>query len=168
MLGSTQCTTKRDLFLFSLSKHKIFLDLERRIHKSTLRGRETFCTTSRARSSHLGSLMEIRSRAATSEAERSMPGRRCRGRWRRRREGVSCSGGNASGAEAAASRCSCAPSDRARVFRWVWRRTGEPRTLCRRPPPFFIAQRNGGPPTIKGWTPPIRARIKGLIGRWAY
>ena len=40
--------------------------------------------------------------------------------------------------------------------------------VCRRPPPLFIAQRNRGPPTIKGWTPPIRARIKGLIGRWAY
>ena len=53
-------------------------------------------------------------------------------------------------------------------FRWVWRRTGEPRFVCRRPPPFFIAQCNGGPPTIKGWAPPIRARIKGLIGRWAY
>ena len=41
-------------------------------------------------------------------------------------------------------------------------------TVCRQLSPFFIAQRNGGPPTIKGWTPPIRARIKGLIGRWAY
>jgi hypothetical protein len=44
-----------DLFLFSLFKHKMFLDLERREHKSTLRGRETFCTTSGARSGgHLG------------------------------------------------------------------------------------------------------------------
>ena len=34
--------------------------------------------------------------------------------------------------------------------------------------PFYMALYSGGPPTIKGWTPPIRARIKGLIGRWAY
>jgi hypothetical protein len=54
MLGSTQCTTKRDLFLFSLFKHKMFLDLERRVHESTLRGRETFCTTGGARAGHLG------------------------------------------------------------------------------------------------------------------
>jgi len=43
-----------DLFLFSLFKHKMFLDLERREHESTLRGRETFCTTSGARAAHLG------------------------------------------------------------------------------------------------------------------
>ena len=44
-----------DLFLFSLFKHKMFLDLEHREHKSTLRGRETFCTTIGARTSgHLG------------------------------------------------------------------------------------------------------------------
>jgi len=120
-----------------------------------------------------GSLMEIRSKAATSSAERSTPGRRCRGRKRRRRDGVGCGGGDASGveddgwcgAEAAASRCFCAPSDRARVFSVGLAAHGEPRTVCRRPSPFFIAQRNGGPPTIKGWTPPIRAQIKGLIGR---
>ena len=34
--------------------------------------------------------------------------------------------------------------------------------------PFYMALYSGGPPTIKGWTPLIRARIKGLIGRWAY
>ena len=34
--------------------------------------------------------------------------------------------------------------------------------------PFYMALYSGGPPTIKGWAPPIRARIKGLIGRWAY
>ena len=34
--------------------------------------------------------------------------------------------------------------------------------------PFYMALHSRGPPTIKGWTPPIRARIKGLIGRWAY
>jgi len=55
ILESTQCTIKMDLFLFSLFKHKMFLDLERREHKSTLRGRETFCTTSGARAGgHLG------------------------------------------------------------------------------------------------------------------
>ena len=54
VLESTQCTIKMDLFHFSLFKHKMFLDLERREHKSTLRGRETFCTTSGARAAHLG------------------------------------------------------------------------------------------------------------------
>ena len=49
-LGSTQRTTKRDLFLFSLFKYKMFLDL----HESTQRGRETFCTTGGARAGHLG------------------------------------------------------------------------------------------------------------------
>jgi len=45
------------------------------------------------------------------------------------------------------------------------------RTSCCVPgpsPPFNLALYSGGPPTIKGWTPPIRARIKGLKGRWAY
>jgi hypothetical protein len=41
--------------------------------------------------------------------------------------------------------------------------------LCARPlTPFNLALYSGGPPTIKGWTPPIRTRIKGLKGRWAY
>ena len=35
-------------------------------------------------------------------------------------------------------------------------------------PPINLALYSGGPPTIKGWTPPIRAQIKGLKGRWAY
>jgi len=35
-------------------------------------------------------------------------------------------------------------------------------------PLFILALCSGGPPTIKGWAPPIRARIKGLIGRWAH
>ena len=44
-----------DLFHFSLFKHEMFLDLEHKEHKSTLRGRETFCTTIGARTSgHLG------------------------------------------------------------------------------------------------------------------
>ena len=34
--------------------------------------------------------------------------------------------------------------------------------------PFYMALYSGGPPTIKGWTPPIRAQIKGLIDRWVY
>ena len=55
VLKSTQCTIKMDLFHFSLFKHKMFLDLERKEHKSTLRGRETFCTTIGARAGgHLG------------------------------------------------------------------------------------------------------------------
>ena len=74
VLKTTQCTIKMDLFLFSLFKHKMFLDLERKEHKSTLRGRETFCTAIGARAGgHLGLLMEIRSKAATSSAERSTP-----------------------------------------------------------------------------------------------
>ena len=35
-------------------------------------------------------------------------------------------------------------------------------------PLFILALCSGGPPTIKGWAPPIRARIKGLIDRWVY
>ena len=35
-------------------------------------------------------------------------------------------------------------------------------------PLFILALCSGGPPTIKGWAPPIRAWIKGLIGCWAY
>ena len=54
VLKSTQCTIKMDLFHFSLFKHEMFLDLEHKEHKSTLRGRETFCTTSGARAGHLG------------------------------------------------------------------------------------------------------------------
>ena len=34
--------------------------------------------------------------------------------------------------------------------------------------PFILALCSGGPPTIKGWAPPIRARIRGLIDRWVY
>ena len=36
------------------------------------------------------------------------------------------------------------------------------------PHPLLFSAVQRGPPTIKGWTPPIRAQIKGLIGRWAY
>ena len=45
------------------------------------------------------------------------------------------------------------------------------RTSCRVPrplTPFYLVLYSGGPPTIKGWASPIRARIKGLIGHWAY
>ena len=35
-------------------------------------------------------------------------------------------------------------------------------------PLFILALCSGGPPTIKGWAPPIRARIKALIDRWVY
>ena len=34
--------------------------------------------------------------------------------------------------------------------------------------PLYIALYSGVPPIIKGWAPPIRARIKGLIDRWVY
>jgi len=49
-----------------------------------------------------GSLMEIRSKAATSDAARSMPARRRQGRWQRRRDG-------AGGGDGGTSRCSSAP-----------------------------------------------------------
>ena len=35
-------------------------------------------------------------------------------------------------------------------------------------PPFNLALYSGGPQTIKGWTPPIRVQIKGLIDCWVY
>ena len=54
----------------------------------------------------------------------------------------------------------------------MWERVLAARKLCCACPgpftPFILALCSGGPPTIKGWAPPIRARIKGLIGRWAY
>jgi len=56
-------------------------------------------------------------------------------------------------------------------FRDVGEGAAARRTSCCVPgpsPPFNLALYSGGPPTIKGWTPPIRARIKGLKGRWAY
>ena len=34
--------------------------------------------------------------------------------------------------------------------------------------PFILALCSGGPPTIKGWAPPVRVRIKGLIDCWVY
>ena len=34
--------------------------------------------------------------------------------------------------------------------------------------PLYMALYSGDPPTIKGWAPPIRARIRGLIDRWVY
>ena len=56
-------------------------------------------------------------------------------------------------------------------FRDVGEGAAARRTSCCVPgpsPPFNLALYSGGPPTIKGWTPPIRAQIKGLKGRWAY
>ena len=61
------------------------------------------------------------------------------------------------------------------LYRLGFRNVGEGaaarRTSYRVPgpsPPFNLALYIGGPPTIKGWTPPIRAQIKGLIDRWIY
>ena len=62
------------------------------------------------------------------------------------------------------------PLDRLGFRVWV-RVLAARRTSCRVPgpsPPFNLALYSGGPPTIKGWALPIRARIKGLIGHWAY
>ena len=96
--------------------------------------------------------------------QRSFPARWRRGRWRRRRDRA----GGGENDEGGASRCSSAPSRSARVFGGFGGALVNLVPCAAGPPPFFIAQRNGGPPTIKGWTPPIRARINGLKGRWAY
>ena len=56
-------------------------------------------------------------------------------------------------------------------FRDVGEGAAARQTSCRVPglsPPFNLALCSGGPPTIKGWAPPIRARIRGLIDRWVY
>jgi hypothetical protein len=44
---------------------------------------------------------------------------------------------------------------------------GEPRYSSPGPHLLFIALCDGGPPTILGWAPPIRAREQGPKGRWA-
>ena len=63
-----------------------------------------------------GSLMEIRSKAATIGAVKSMSERWRRGRWRRRRDRA----GGGEGDEGGASRCSSAPSRSVRVLgMWV-------------------------------------------------
>ena len=126
-----------------------------------------------------GSLMKICSRAAVSDATASRSRRRCRGRRRQRRrveDDGGGGGGDASGvkddgwcgAEAAASRCFCAPSDRARFFGGFG---GARRTSCCVPPAstsLYSAAQRGPTNHVLGWAPPIRVRIKGLIGRWAY
>ena len=127
-----------------------------------------------------GSLMKICSRAAASDAATSQSRRRCRGRRCQRRrvdDDGSDDGGDANGvedddrrgAEAAASRCFCAPSDRARVFQWVWRRTTN-LVLCVPPAStsLYSAAQRGPTNHVLSWVPPIRVRIKGLIGRWGY
>ena len=42
----------------------------------------------------------------------------------------------------------------------LWRPQVNLVTIAARPPPLYCAQRDGGPPTSLGWTPPIRAREK--------
>ena len=96
-------------------------------------------------------------------------------RGRRRADGVE-DGGDDGGRESAEvrwrfSHCSSAPLvDRLGVS--VGEGVGGAANLVLRAPAphplFILALCSGGPPTIKGWAPPIRARIKGLIGRWAY
>ena len=48
---------------------------------------------------------------------------------------------------------------------------GARRTSCCVPPAstsLYSAAQRGPTNHVLGWAPPIRARIKGLIGRWAY
>ena len=55
-----------------------------------------------------------------------------------------------------------------RGFRWGAWQHGEPRTACRRPPPLYVALRDRGPLTILRLGAPIRACIRGPVGRWAH
>ena len=84
-------------------------------------------------------------------------------------DGDSDADGSASMAVAVVPAVPAPPLDRLGFRMWD-RVLAARRTSCRVPgpsPPFNLALYSGGPPTIKGWTPPIRARIKDLKGRWA-
>ena len=97
-------------------------------------------------------------------------------RRRERSVGVEDDGSDADGSASMAVAVSlpaapAPPSDQLRVL-GVWVRASAAWSTSYRVPrpltPIYLALYSGGPPTIKDWAPPIRARIKGLIGRWAY
>jgi hypothetical protein len=50
---------------------------------------------------------------------------------------------------------------------WGVAAAGEPRTVSRGPPPPFIAQCDGGPPTANGLSAPDQGASQGPSGRWA-
>ena len=154
-------------FLFPFHQYKGVLDLEDRVR----RGREGKREVEDLQYQHLNSIR----RPSQVRWWRSAQGRR-RAVQRRsgRSVGVEDDGSDADGSASMAVAVSlpaapAPPLDRLgfRECGWgCWRR-GEPRYQCPGPSPLFIlALYSGGPPTIKGWAPPIRARIKvGLLGR---
>ena len=97
-------------------------------------------------------------------------------RRRRRSAGVEDSGSDVDGSASTAAAVSlpaapALPPDRLGFREYVGEGAGDAVNIVPSAwplTPFYMALYNGDPPTIKGWTPPIRARIKGLIGRWAY
>jgi len=73
---------------FSFLEYKRVLDLHKYIERERERGRGPSATAKELELAISGSLMEICSKAATSDAARSMLARRRRGRWQRRGTGL--------------------------------------------------------------------------------
>jgi len=110
-----------------------------------------------------GSLMQIRSKVATSSAERSRPAWRRRGQWRGRRRRSDDVGG-------VLPVTGCTPSRSVRVLSVGFGEHDKLRRTCPlRPPPSFYSALWRGLPTIVGWAPPIRAQGGDRVGlcRWA-